>query len=151
MRISTAALRQSDARMFTLVVQGLKAAGTRTAERCFSIPLSQMQTTLRMINQQGGRLLSVTPADQASAAPTPAPAPTAANAAPAPVTTPVKHEAPPVNLYKPKNPFVGTVLGNYSLLSEGAIGRVNHIPMAAVRRRFRRVLFQYRRGDHGDV
>ena len=127
MRISTAALRQSDARMFTLVVQGLKAAGTRTAERCFSIPLSQMQTTLRMINQQGGRLLSVTPADQASAAPAPAPAPTAANAAPAPVTTPVKHEAPPVNLYKPKDPYVGTVLGNYSLLSEGAIGRVNHI------------------------
>ena len=126
MRISTAALRQSDARMFTLVVQGLKAAGTRTAERCFSIPLSQMQTTLRMINQQGGRLLSVTPADQASAS-TPAPAPTAANDAPAPVTTPVKHEAPPVNLYKPKDPYVGTVLGNYSLLAEGAIGRVNHI------------------------
>lgn len=65
MRISTAALRQSDARMFTLVVAGLKAAGTRTAERCLTIPLSQMQATLRMINQQGGRLLSVTPADQA--------------------------------------------------------------------------------------
>jgi ferredoxin--NADP+ reductase len=130
MRISTAALRQSDARMFTLVVQGLKAAGTRTAERCFSIPLSQMQATLRMINQQGGRLLSVTPADQASASSsTPAPAPTAANDAPAPVTTPVKHEAPPVNLYKPKDPYVGTVLGNYSLLAEGAIGRVNHITL----------------------
>jgi len=84
-----------------------------------------MQTTLRMINQQGGRLLSVTPTDQVSASP--APAPSAANAAPAPVTTPVKHEAPPVNLYKPKDPYFGTVLGNYSLLAEGAIGRVNHI------------------------
>jgi ferredoxin--NADP+ reductase len=127
MRISTAALRQSDARMFTLVVEGLKAAGTRTAERCFTIPFSQMQATLRMINQQGGRLLSVTPADQASAAPTPEPASIAANAAPSPVTTPVKHEAVPVNLYKPKDPYIGTVLGNYSLLAEGAIGRVNHI------------------------
>ncbi|MCP9840288.1 ferredoxin-NADP reductase [Synechococcus sp. J7-Johnson] len=127
MRISTAAPRQSDARMFTLVVEGLKAAGTRTAERCLTIPFSQMQATLRMINQQGGRLLSVTPADQASAALTPEPASTAANAAPAPVTTPVKHEAVPVNLYKPKDPYIGTVLGNYSLLAEGAIGRVNHI------------------------
>jgi ferredoxin--NADP+ reductase len=125
MRISTAALRQSDARMFTLVVEGLRAAGTRSADRCFTIPLSQMQATLRLINQQGGRLLSVTAADQAPAAP--APAPIAATAAPAPVTTPTKHTAVPVNLYKPKDPYIGTVLGNYSLLAEGAIGRVNHI------------------------
>ena len=33
----------------------------------------------------------------------------------------------PVNTYKPKTPFEGTVTGNYSLLKEGAIGRVNHI------------------------
>lgn len=32
-----------------------------------------------------------------------------------------------MNLYKPKDPFVATVLDNYSLLAEGAIGRVNHI------------------------
>ncbi len=33
----------------------------------------------------------------------------------------------PVNLYKPKAPFEGEVLENYSLLKDGAIGRVNHI------------------------
>ena len=33
----------------------------------------------------------------------------------------------PVNLYKPKSPFIGTVTENYSLLDEGAIGRVQHI------------------------
>ncbi|MEX0670301.1 MAG: hypothetical protein WD060_07590 [Pirellulales bacterium] len=37
------------------------------------------------------------------------------------------HEVIPINLYKPKSPFVGTVLENFSLLSAGAIGRVNHI------------------------
>ena len=37
------------------------------------------------------------------------------------------HQSVPVNLYKPKTPFVGTVLDNYSLLQEGAIGRVQHI------------------------
>ncbi len=126
MRISTAALRQSDGRMFTLVVEGLQTAATRSAERRFTVPLSQMQATLRLINQQGGRLVSVSSADQVPAAST-APAPTAAPTATATVTTPVKHEAVPVNLYKPKNPYVGTVLGNYSLLAEGAIGRVNHI------------------------
>ena len=38
-----------------------------------------------------------------------------------------KHADEPVNIYRPKTPFEGTVTGNYSLLSEGAIGRVNHI------------------------
>ncbi|MFL0742973.1 MAG: FAD-binding oxidoreductase [Prochlorococcus sp.] len=35
--------------------------------------------------------------------------------------------AVPINLYKPKTPFEGTVQENYSLLKEGATGRVNHI------------------------
>ncbi len=36
-------------------------------------------------------------------------------------------QAVPVNLYKPKSPFMGSVVENYSLLGDGAIGRVNHI------------------------
>ena len=133
MRTSTAALRQSDARMFTLVVEGLQGPGERAAERRFMVPLSRMQATLRLINQQGGRLISVTQSDQApTPSPDPGPSDPVAPPAIAPVTTtaakePGKHEAVPVNLYKPKDPYVGTVLGNYSLLAEGAIGRVNHI------------------------
>ncbi len=38
-----------------------------------------------------------------------------------------KHADVPVNIYRPKTPFEGTVIKNYSLLKEGAIGRVNHI------------------------
>ena len=37
------------------------------------------------------------------------------------------HADVPVNTYRPKTPFEGKVLENYSLLKEGAIGRVNHI------------------------
>ena len=37
------------------------------------------------------------------------------------------HSNIPINTYKPKTPFLGKVLENYSLLKEGAIGRVNHI------------------------
>ena len=39
----------------------------------------------------------------------------------------MKHPDVPVNTYRPKTPFVGTVTDNYSLLKDGAIGRVNHI------------------------
>ena len=38
-----------------------------------------------------------------------------------------KHADVPVNIYRPKTPYEGTVIENYSLLQEGAIGRVNHI------------------------
>ena len=38
-----------------------------------------------------------------------------------------KHADVPVNIDRPKTPYEGTVIGNYSLLKEGAIGRVNHI------------------------
>merc|ERR1712216_910184 len=37
------------------------------------------------------------------------------------------HANVPVNTYKPKTPFMGTVTENYSLLKDGAIGRVQHI------------------------
>jgi len=37
------------------------------------------------------------------------------------------HANVPVNTYKPKTPFMGTVTDNYSLLTDGAIGRVQHI------------------------
>ncbi len=37
------------------------------------------------------------------------------------------HSDVPVNTYKPRDPFIGSVVENYSLLKEGAIGRVNHI------------------------
>ena len=46
---------------------------------------------------------------------------------PAPAPAAKAHADVPVNLYKPKDPFLGTVTDNYSLLAEGAIGRVNHI------------------------
>ena len=45
----------------------------------------------------------------------------------APKVVKKKHADVPVNIYRPKTPFEGTVIENYSLLKEGAIGRVNHI------------------------
>tara|TARA_Y100001968_G_scaffold161721_1_gene147905 strand:- start:1473 stop:2624 length:1152 start_codon:yes stop_codon:yes gene_type:complete len=37
------------------------------------------------------------------------------------------HADVPINTYKPKSPFIGTVQENYSVLKEGAIGKVQHI------------------------
>ncbi|MFM7454633.1 MAG: phycobilisome linker polypeptide [Cyanobium sp.] len=133
MRVSTTTSSRSDSRVFTVVVQGYGTALTRNAERTINVPFSRLQALMQSISQLGGKVLSVS---AASDAPAPAAAkPAAAKSAPeatkqAPVkkqAAPVSHAAVPVNLYKPKSPFIGTVTENYSLLGDGAIGRVNHI------------------------
>jgi ferredoxin--NADP+ reductase len=74
----------------------------------------------------GGKVISVTAGPEALTEPAAKPA-AKAKAPAKPAAAAVHHADVPVNLYKPKNPFIGTVTENYSLLAEGAIGRVNHI------------------------
>ncbi len=128
MRVSTGNATQTDGRMFTVVVEGFGIGRQRRAERRLTVPFHQLQPLMQTIALKGGRIRMVSadeiPADAVPAAAAPADAtPTPAPARKAPVS----HADVPVNLYKPKDPFIGTVTGNYSLLAEGAIGRVNHI------------------------
>jgi ferredoxin--NADP+ reductase len=105
----------------------------------YTVPLRQLSSTFKQITASGAKILSVTPAGQDIPAPT---APVAAPSAPAKKATSSKpskkavtssapkkkpHANVPVNTYKPKTPFMGTVTENYSLLTDGAIGRVQHI------------------------
>ena len=67
---------------------------------------------------------------KATSAAVKAPAPAKAKATSAAVKAPPAkkpHADVPVNTYKPKAPFTGTVTENYSALKEGAIGKVQHI------------------------
>jgi Sulfite reductase, alpha subunit (flavoprotein) len=148
MRVATGRTNQSDSRMFCVVVEGFGIGQQSQAERRFTVPFAQLQQTMQTIAQQGGRITDVkaveplaaagsaaeaasAPAAEAPAAEAQAPAPevpAAEQPAPAkPTAKAVSHAAVPVNTYKPKFPFVGTVVENYSLVAEGAIGRVNHI------------------------
>ena len=126
MRVSTATSSRSDSRVFTVVVQGYGSAQPRNAERTITVPFSRLQNLMQSISQLGGKVLSVSPGGEAPAQPVAAAAPAPA-AKPAAAKPAVSHADVPVNLYKPKDPFIGTVTENYSLLAEGAIGRVNHI------------------------
>ena len=129
MRVSTGKATQSDGRMFTVVVESLGVGPQRRAERRLTVPFGQLQRLMQTIAQKGGRIRLVS-ADEVPAGDGPAaaaPATTSTSQSPTARKPPVSHAEVPVNLYKPKDPFFGTVIGNYSLLSEGAIGRVNHI------------------------
>ena len=129
MRVSTAGSGLSDERMFTVICQGSQAGRQRKSKRAYVVPYNRLQSTLRLITAGGGHVLSVTPSSESTPETTSAPSAPApkASSPKAPVTKNPAHQSVPVNLYKPKTPFIGTVTENYSLLSEGAIGRVNHI------------------------
>jgi ferredoxin--NADP+ reductase len=138
MRVSTGSITTSDGRMFTVVVEALGVGRQRTAQRRFTVPYGQLQSLMQTIALQGGRIVSLSSGGDAPSAPAGDPPAAPAAAAPVPAIASdkasrpsqapaVSHANVPVNLYKPKDPFIGTVTENYSLLQEGAIGRVNHI------------------------
>jgi ferredoxin--NADP+ reductase len=143
MRVSTGSATQSDGRMFTVVIESFGIGRQRRADRRVTVPFAQLQSLMQTVAKNGGRIKVVsadattsdatssdaTASEAAPAAAAPAAAAPAAAESPAPAAPPaaVSHADVPVNTYKPKAPFVGTVLDNYSLVGEGAIGRVNHI------------------------
>ncbi|OUX74538.1 MAG: ferredoxin-NADP reductase [Synechococcus sp. TMED90] len=132
MRVSSAANNTYNERVFTLVVVGLQTSKQRRSEQTFTVSYDRLQSTVQRVNACGGRILSVTAGTASAAAHASGSAASnvsKASASSAVTETPRKpaHKAVPVNLYKPRAPFMGTVTGNYSLLKEGAIGRVQHI------------------------
>jgi ferredoxin--NADP+ reductase len=130
MRVTTGSVLRPDDRMFRVTVNAFGVGPQRRAQRSLVVPAERLQALMQTIALKGGRIEAVTAIDagttvDASQAPSPAPK---TDAVPSkPVAVSASHAQVPVNLYKPKDPFIGTVTENYSLLAEGAIGRVNHI------------------------
>lgn len=98
----------------------------------FTVPYSRMKQETQRILALGGKIVGITPASEGI----PAAATTPAAASPAPLATPwnsgIVHgkeadEKVPVNIYRPKTPFVGKCIENYELVEEGGSGTVRHI------------------------
>ena len=138
MRVSQAASGHTTSGLFTVVASGRQAGSRPTVVQTYTVPLRQLSTTFKQITASGATIQSVIPASQDNpvpAAPAAAPSARAKKATSKPSKKAVTSSAPkkkphanvPVNTYKPKTPFMGTVTENYSLLTDGAIGRVQHI------------------------
>jgi len=123
MRVPPASCTPGDSRMFTIEVSHASGGIVRRSLKQMLVTYSSLSATLQLIRNSGARVLRITPHQQANNFPS---TPSAAvTETPSPKVK--DHGQVPVNLYKPKDPFLGTVLDNYSLLADGAIGRVNHI------------------------
>ena len=136
MRVSNAATEHCNEVLFTVVASGPQVGSQPSVVQTYTVAMNQFSALFKRLGASGAKIVSVNGVEvEHSAAPvaaTPAPAKkTAKKPAKKAVTSSAPKKKPhadvPVNTYKPKTPFMGTVTENYSLLKDGAIGRVQHI------------------------
>ena len=129
MRVSVATAGGTSSSLFTVVASGIQAGSGPSVVQTYRVAMSGLSDLYKRLSASGARIISVSPAGEESpsapVAASSAPAPQSVTSAPAPKKKP--HANVPVNTYKPKTPFLGTVTENYSLVEEGGIGRVQHI------------------------
>ena len=136
MRVSNAATEHCNEALFTVVARGPQVGAKPSVVQTYTVGMNQFSALFKRLGATGAKIVSVNGAvEERSAAPavaTPAPAKqpakkTAKKAVTSSAPKKKPHADVPVNTYKPKTPFMGTVTENYSLLKDGAIGRVQHI------------------------
>lgn len=134
----------SGGRLFVYEVEGLRQ-NEQTDQMSYSIrrsgtvsltvPYNRMNQEMQRIVRMGGRIVSIRPLDGDSVPVSKVVSVAEANPAQAenaskPMTQAKpksKHGDIPVNIYKPKNPYVGKCLSNEELVAEGGIGTVRHL------------------------
>ncbi|MCY4084167.1 MAG: FAD-binding oxidoreductase [Cyanobacteria bacterium MAG COS1_bin_9] len=136
MRVSNAATEHCNEALFTVVASGPQVGSNPSVVQTYTVAMNQFSALFKRLGATGAKIVSVNGADEerpaAPVASTPAPAKqpakkTAKKAVTSSAPKKKPHADVPVNTYKPKTPFMGTVTENYSLLKDGAIGRVQHI------------------------
>lgn len=131
-------------RLFVYEVQGLKQNAEtdgmnhpirQSGSVFITVPYSRMNQEMQRITRMGGKIVSIRPVNgdsESNGLPSAVAGtqPTQAEQTKKPMTQAKpksKHSDVPVNIYKPKNPYVGKVLSNEPLVREGGSGIVQHI------------------------
>lgn len=101
-----------------------------------TVPYSRMNQEMRRITRMGGKIASIQPLNGVMETETGANGKAPSNAESQqttsenknkPMTQAKERTGVPVNLYKPKNPFIGKCIENYELVAEGGSGTVRHV------------------------
>ncbi|MGL4881213.1 MAG: phycobilisome linker polypeptide, partial [Waterburya sp.] len=127
-------------RFFVYEVEGLSANGNssrlnvpiRTSGTVLiTVPYNRMNQEMRRINSLGGKIVSIKPvgSDIPAQASQPAPQQQAANNNKSMTQAKPKKakQQVPVNIYRPKEPFIGKCTEIYDLVAEGGIGTCRHM------------------------
>ena len=128
-------------RVFVYEVVGLSQNGNsdsvnyqirKSGSVFITVPYNRMNQEMRRISRLGGQIVSIKPVkdstapgvNQASSSKQEQQPKTANGKS---MTQAKAKQDIPVNIYRPKNPFVGKCIENYELVGEGGIGTVRHL------------------------
>ncbi|MEO0756189.1 MAG: ferredoxin-NADP reductase [Cyanobacteria bacterium J06648_16] len=126
-------------RLYVYEVEGLRSTGSmdvpvrRSGSVFFTVPYNRMTQETKRIMKMGGKIVSIRPLGEevnGSAASGTASDNSSESAPKKPMTQAKAKDhkkSVPVNIYKPKNPYMGECLSNDELVAEGGIGTVKHI------------------------
>jgi ferredoxin--NADP+ reductase len=136
--IGSTANTESDNRLFVYEVVGLgqseKADNTnysvrRSGSTFISVPYNRMNQEMQRITRMGGQIVSISPGSINAVSKTPLDVETKPK-----TETKAKKKAKkakkddiPVNIYRPKNPYMGKCMSNEELVAEGGSGTVRHL------------------------
>ncbi|NEP16635.1 MAG: ferredoxin-NADP reductase [Leptolyngbya sp. SIO4C1] len=123
-------------RLYVYEVEGLRqmdganATVRKSGTTFITVPYSRMNQEMKRITQMGGTIVSIRPLESngsgSAVSTTQSQSAASKSMTQAKPKTHSKKEIP-VNIYKPKNPYVGQCLSNDELVAEGGIGTVRHL------------------------
>lgn len=108
----------------------------RSGSVFITVPYQRMNQEMRRIARMGGRIVSIQSLDADTPLKVTPTRPSQAEVAQQPQSNPTKEKRKPmtqaktkvpVNIYRPKDPFIGKCLENYPLVAEGGSGIVQHL------------------------
>ena len=135
----------ADNRLYVYEVEGLGQSGKasdmsaplrRSGTKLITVPYGRMQQEAKRIMQLGGSIVSIRPASEAASSSavtsngggSKTSLQTASSNKSAKKMTQAKAKKKvPVNIYRPKNPYLGECISNDELVAEGGIGTVKHL------------------------
>lgn len=136
--IGIAANTESGSRIFVYEVEGLRQNSVtdqmahpirRSGNVFITVPYNRMNQEMKRITRMGGKIVSIKPFDGAAPALPSTNGDRGKTEPKSKKTTQAKAKTTdiPVNIYRPKNPYIGKCLSNEELVAEGGAGTVRHL------------------------
>jgi ferredoxin--NADP+ reductase len=134
--VGLAANTESGSRIFVYEVEGLRQNSVtdqmthpirRSGNVFITVPYSRMNQEMKRISKMGGKIVSIKPLEEAASALANANKAETEPKSKSMTQAKAKTTDVPVNIYRPKNPYIGKCLSNEELVREGGVGTVRHL------------------------
>jgi ferredoxin--NADP+ reductase len=127
---------ESGSRIFVYEVEGLRQNSVtdqmthpirRSGNVFITVPYNRMNQEMKRISKMGGKIVSIKSLEEAASALANTNKAETEPKSKSMTQAKAKTTDVPVNIYRPKNPYIGKCLSNEELVREGGVGTVRHL------------------------